>query len=199
MLNDKVSKLLEGIARLEAELEAELAEQRERFNYYIEKRRVYFGSKAIALQRGMRVGLLRYMAAGGSWRDVVAAPFIFTLLPPLLLLDLFVSLYQAVCFRLYDIPRVRRSDFIVVDRHQLAYLNILEKINCAYCGYANGLIAYCRVIAARTEQFWCPIKHARRRQGMHENYPYFLDYGDAEGYRKHRHELRDALSKEDGK
>ncbi len=195
MLDDKVSKLLEGIARLQAELEAELAEQRKRFNYYIEKRRVYFSSQALSFQRRMRVGLLRYMA-GGSWRDIIATPFIFAMLPPLLLLDLTASLYQAVCFRLYGIPRARRGDFIVIDRHQLAYLNLIEKVNCAYCGYANGLIAYCRVIAARTEQFWCPIKHARRRQGMHENYPYFLDYGDAEGYRQQRHALRDALREE---
>ena len=51
-----------------------------------------------------------------------------------------------------------RSDFIAIDRHQLAYLNVIEKVNCAYCGYANGVAAYFREVAARTEEYWCPIK-----------------------------------------
>jgi hypothetical protein len=55
----------------------------------------------------------------------------------------------------------------VFDRYHLAYLNVLEKLNCAY---ANGLIAYVREIAGRTEQYWCPIKHARRVIGAHSHY-----------------------------
>lgn len=39
-------------------------------------------------------------------------------------------------------------------------------------------------IAGRTEQYWCPIKHAMRLKTMHSRYPHFLDYGDAEEYRK---------------
>jgi hypothetical protein len=36
----------------------------------------------------------------------------------------------------------------------------IEKINCAYCSYANGAIASVREMASRTEIYWCPIKHA---------------------------------------
>lgn len=43
---------------------------------------------------------------------------------------------------------MRRGDYIVVDRHHLAYLNVIQKINCVYCGYGNGLIAYARKIIA---------------------------------------------------
>jgi hypothetical protein len=46
------------------------------------------------------------------------------------------------------------------------------------------LIGYVREIASRTEQYWCPIKHARRVIGTHSRYALFEDYGDAEGYRK---------------
>ena len=84
---------------------------------------------------------------------------------------------------------MRRRDYLVFDRHHLAYLNALEKLNCAYCSYANGLIAYVREIASRTEQYWCPIKHARRLIGAHANYATFEDYGDAEGYQRRLAEL----------
>jgi hypothetical protein len=107
-----------------------------------------------------------------------------------------VSVYQLVCFPVYGIPKVRRVDYFVFDRHHLAYLNAIEKLNCAYCSYANCLIAYVREIAARTEQYWCPIKHARRVIGAHARYATFDDYGNAEGYQKRAAELRDELAKE---
>jgi hypothetical protein len=115
---------------------------------------------------------------------VLTAPVIYSLIVPLLLLDLVVMVYQAICFPVYGIGKVRRRDYFIFDRHHLAYLNALEKLNCAYCSYANGLIAFLREIAARTEQHWCPIKHARRAIGAHEHYREFVDYGDADGYRE---------------
>jgi hypothetical protein len=48
----------------------------------------------------------------------------------------------------------------------------------------NCLIAYVREIAGRTEQYWCPIKHARRVVGAHPLYAGFDDYGDADAYKK---------------
>ena len=81
------------------------------------------------------------------------------------------------------LSRVRRSDYLLFDRNYLAYLNVLEKLNCAYCSYASGAIAFVREVAARTEQHWCPIKHARRIIGAHEHYREFIEFGDAEAYR----------------
>lgn len=93
---------------------------------------------------------------------VLTAPVIYGLIVPFALLDLCVTVYQSVCFRAYGIPRVRRADFIRIDRHHLQYLNALQKLNCVYCGYCNGLIAYIAEVAGRTEAYWCPIKHAQR-------------------------------------
>ena len=70
------------------------------------------------------------------------------------------------------------------NRAHLAYLNALEKLNCAYCSYANGLIDFVREVAARTERHWCPIKHARRVAAAHPYYVEFADYGDAEAYQR---------------
>jgi len=81
---------------------------------------------------------------------LVTAPAIYLLVLPLALLDLGVCLYQFVCFPVWGMARVRRSDYVVIDRHQLAYLNGVQKLNCAYCEYANGLIAFVREVAGRT-------------------------------------------------
>jgi hypothetical protein len=117
-------------------------------------------------------------------RVVLTAPVIYSLILPLVILDLSVSLYQAICFPAYGVEKVRRRDYFTFDRGHLAYLNALEKLNCAYCSYANGLIAYVREIAGRTEQHWCPIKHARRVIAAHEQYLDFVGYGEAEAYRE---------------
>jgi len=75
--------------------------------------------------------------------------------------------------RLLVIPGVRRKDYLVFDRGRLVYLNTIEKIGCIYCSYANGLPAMITEIAARTEQHFWPIKHARRLPQTHSRYGEF--------------------------
>ena len=74
----------------------------------------------------------------------------------------------------------------------------IEKFNCLYCGYASGLMAYAQEIVARTEQFRCPLKHARRIRGAHNRYSAFAEYGDAESYQARLAELRKELRQETG-
>jgi hypothetical protein len=124
----------------------------------------------------------------------LTAPAIYSLLVPLALMDVWITIYQRICFPIYGIPRVRRRDFIAFDRHRLGYLNAIEKANCSYCAYANGLFAYLREVSARTDQYWCPIKHARAMRDPHLHYPSFVDYGDAEGYHRRLPVLRTSWS-----
>jgi hypothetical protein len=114
----------------------------------------------------------------------LTAPVIYAGVAPFLLLDLFLTVFQATCFSLYGIPKVQRADYIIFDRRQLKYLNLLERLNCVYCSYANGLFAYATEVAGRTEQHWCPIKHATRLRSPHSRYSHFFDYGDAQQYRR---------------
>jgi len=128
---------------------------------------------------------LRQFLKGRPWiiegLHIVTAPVIYAGIVPFMLLDLFVTLYQTVCFPVYGIRRVPRWHFVVVlDRFHLPYLTLREKINCAYCGYANGVIAYAREVASRTEKRWCPIKHGRVARGRHDRYAAFADYGRSE-------------------
>ncbi len=182
MTEDIIAALTQRIDALQAELEAEFAKRRAGLRYGLERGRVLFEEEILRRHRELRTGVLRYIAHARPL-VVLTAPVIYALIVPLVLLDLSVMFYQAVCFPAYGIAKVRRADYLVFDRHHLAYLNALEKLNCAYCAYANGLVAFVREVAARTEQHWCPIKHARRVLAAHAYYAGFADYGDADAYR----------------
>ena len=194
-MDPRIAELTGRLAQLQAELDAELARRRAELRVGLERGRIAFEEELLRRHRELKTALSSYL-----WNArplvILTAPVIYSMIVPFVLLDLFVTIYQAVCFPVYNIPKVRRADYLVFDRHHLAYLNALEKLNCAYCSYANGLIAYVREIAARTEQYWCPIKHARRVVGAHPRYVLFDDYGDAENYQQRAAELREQLEKE---
>ena len=114
---------------------------------------------------------------------IVSSPLIYACVLPFLLVDASVALYQFVCFPIYGIPKVPRKDYLVFDRGALAYLNTIEKVGCIYCSYANGLLGLITEIAARTEQHFCPIKHAHRLVTTPSRYAKYLSYGDARAYR----------------
>lgn len=196
-MGSTIQDIRECIARLEEELEDELQRRRHELQVDFQNRRVHFEEAVLAQQRRFKMGLLRYVL-GAELRHVASIPFIFALMLPMALLDLAITVYQWICFPLYRIPIVRRKDYWVYDRTHLAYLNVVEKLNCAYCSYGNGLAAYFTEIASRTEQYWCPIKHARRVLNAHPRYTDFLDYGDAESYRKELQALRDQLARLEG-
>ncbi|MEP7156199.1 MAG: hypothetical protein ABI905_10540, partial [Betaproteobacteria bacterium] len=128
-------------------------------------------------------------------QNLVTGPVIYAMILPLMMLDACVSFYQWACFSIYGIVKVRRSDYIVFDRRHLSYLNFIEKFHCTYCEYGTGLMAYMGEILARTEQYFCPIKHAHKILGTHSRYNRFLDYGEAEAYEAKLEEFRIALGK----
>ncbi|MEQ1577027.1 MAG: hypothetical protein ABL894_05175 [Hyphomicrobium sp.] len=181
-MNEQIVELIERIKALESDLEAEFAKSRANLNFQLSQGRIIFEQEIARRHRELRTGLITYILNARPL-SVLTGPLIYGLIIPLCLLDLMVSIYQAVCFPVYGIAKVRRSDYLIFDRQGLAYLNAVEKLNCAYCSYANGIIAFVREVAARTEQHWCPIKHARRVLSAHPYYGTFVDYGDAEAFR----------------
>jgi len=180
-MNDRLEMLLEKFRTLERELAIELQKKQDEFFYQVHKKKVRF-QRGIKLEhRLLMKNAFQYIRESRPL-VILTLPVIWSCAIPAIFLDLMITIYQAICFPIYGIPKVRRSDFIVLDRHNLSYLNFIEKINCVYCGYFNGLVAYAREMAARTEQHWCPIKHARRVGDIHSRYKYFFDYGDAKRY-----------------
>jgi hypothetical protein len=115
-------------------------------------------------------------------QNLLTGPVIYSMVIPLLLLDLCVSLYQATCFPIYGITRIYRKDYLVFDRQKLRYLNIIGKFHCTYCAYASGLLAYTTEIVGRTEAYFCPIKHAQKVLMPHAHYARFLNYGQERDY-----------------
>jgi hypothetical protein len=186
---DRLETLFALFREAEANLLRELQRKRQEFFYEIRKGKVQFTEEAKTAQKKL-VKHLGQFVRDSTFLVLLTAPLIWFCLVPIVFLDLVMSSYQVICFPIYGIPKVRRSDFVLFDRHRLAYLNSIEKLNCLYCGYANGIFAYVTEIAARTEQYWCPIKHALRMKGVHSRYSYFIDYGDAESYRRHIEEVR---------
>lgn len=187
-MSQHINDLISRIDAMQAELEAEFAKQSAELRYGFEHGKAVFEDEVLRRHREMQTRLWAYIRKARPM-VVITAPVIYSLIIPLVLLDLFVSLYQAVCFPAYGLAKVKRRDYLIFDRSHLAYLNALEKLNCAYCSYANGVIAYARDIAGFTEAYWCPIKHARKAVSTHEKYRDFVAYGDAEAYRKRVEEL----------
>jgi hypothetical protein len=169
--------------------------QQAQWQYHVHRGRVWFDERALRAHRRLRQGFLAYIWKG-SLRSLATAPIIYSLLLPFALLDVCVSIYQWACFPIYGIEKVRRRAYFVMDRHTLGYLNGIEKVNCTYCSYANGLIAYVREVASRTEVYWCPITHARRMPPTHARYHDFVDYGDAAAYRQRLTAMRQTLRDE---
>ena len=186
--------VLDRLRDLETDLEHEVAAAQHRWHYKIETGRIRFEEAVHRRHKALKMSLAQFLRES-SIPALLTAPIIYSLFVPFVVVDAWVSLYQLVCFPIYGIDRVRRSDYIALDRRKLAYLNAIEKANCQYCSYANGLLAYIREIAARSEQYWCPIKHARRIRGPHTHYRLFVDYGDAEGYKHELPVLRKSLKK----
>ena len=196
-MDQRLTDLVDRIKALEAELEVETARHFAEMQLALQERTDAFRQELTARQRQLRRSALRYII-GAHPLMIITAPVIYSLIIAFVILDLGVTIYQAICFPVYGIGRVRRSDYLVFDRSRLAYLNLIEKLNCAYCSYGNGVIAYAREIAARTEQYWCPIKHARRVLGTHARYQDFVDYGDGEAFRRDLESLQKRLAEVPG-
>ena len=197
MSESRLDEILGRLHNLQDELESELEriydEKRESFQYTLEKRKVHFKRKIRDFQRQHKKGLIKFFA-DAEIKHIISAPIIYSIFIPLLLLDIFISCYQHICFRIYGIPLVKRNQYIILDRHHLDYLNIIEKFNCMYCGYGNGLMSYVKEIIARTEQYWCPIKHANKLIDAHRLTENFVDYGDVEAYRKKLASMREMVA-----
>jgi hypothetical protein len=195
VVNDKIHDLLGQIAKLETQLQERLHERKSRVVLQINGKRIEFEKDVREAHGKLRRNFLRWLVTDRP-QNLIAGPIIYFMVIPMMLLDLTVTLYQAFSFPIYRIAKVTRADYIVFDRHQLGYLNLYERLHCEHCAYANGLLAYASEIVARTEQYFCPIKHARKVLGTHARYMRFLEYGEAEDYHDRLEQFRQALAKD---
>jgi len=192
VMNPRIAEIFAHIKQLEEELQTEIGKTRALRGFTVKGKRVRFEKQIERYHKSLRLGLFAFFKDTHPV-NLITAPLIYSMIIPIALLDAWATLYQHVYFRANNIRRVARSEYVVFDRNHLRYLNRIEALNCLYCGYANGVIAYAREIASRTEQYWCPIKHALRIRDPHHRYFQFAEYGDAEGYRSRLEEFRRQL------
>lgn len=192
-----MSRTLQELMHEIQELEDRVLERIQRkghgLQFKLREGKVVFEKEVLRRHKALAKRLHRYLL-DSSLLKIITAPLIYSVFLPMLLLDVTISVYQAICFPIYKIPKVHRRDYIALDRYRLSYLNVIERFNCDYCSYANGLVAFTREIAARTEQHWCPIKHAQKLKDCHARQCLYCEYGDAEGFRKRFDQLRNEFS-----
>lgn len=193
-MNEQISHILARMATLEDELRTAVQQQEHKMFFEIKGKRVEFERSVKAAHQKLKRSFFRWLITDRP-QNLITGPIIYTMIIPLIMLDLCVSFYQLACFPIYRITKVRRDDYIVFDRRHLSYLNFIEKFHCTYCEYGNGLMGYMGEILARTEQYFCPIKHAHKILGTHSHYNRFLDYGEADAYEAKLDEFRVALGK----
>ncbi|MDH5766759.1 MAG: hypothetical protein OEZ38_12155 [Gammaproteobacteria bacterium] len=193
----RLNELLDEIRELEARVADEITSEADELGYTIRRGRVRFEEGVREKHLSLTKHINDYLGEC-SWPGLLVSPVVYSLIVPVMIFDIFIFFYQLICFSIYKIPRVRRRDYIVLDRHKLQYLNAIERFNCLYCSYANGFIAYVQEVAARSEQYWCPIKHAQKLETTHSRYYNFLPYGDAEAYVNELQRIRDELEQKTG-
>lgn len=191
-MNEEIEKLLSQLSKLESQIEEAIDAKSEKFFQELKDGKAQFDEATLSAHRAVKTGINKYIFKT-NLATLLSIPFVYGMMIPFVILDLGLFIFQWTCFSFWQIPKVKRADFIVIDRHSLAYLNIIEKINCAYCGYGNGLFAYGHEIASLTEQYWCPIKHAKRPAAAHKRYKDFVQYGDAGGFKKSSQQFREKL------
>lgn len=191
-MTKRLNEILAEIRELEESVQEALKQREEEFKYKVKKGRVTFEHEYAMLHKKLSRSLLSYVFMAPLF-TLLSAPVIYAMLIPALIMDLGLTAYQFICFPIYGIPRVKRSEHIILDRHYLKYLNVLERLNCDYCSYFNGVASYATEIAARSEQYWCPIKHASGKAQRHSRVHHFADYGDADAYKTRLDVLRRQL------
>ena len=176
-MKSKINQILEDIRNKKQELVSEYEKAKEKYGFKIEWRKIIWNKERLKELKKYKTSILESIFSARV-REVLSIPFIYSMIIPAIILDIFLFMYQQTALRLYKIPLVKRSDYIVFDRNNLAYLNWLQKLNCMYCSYFNWLMQFAVEIAWRTEKYWCPIKHAKQKAWEHNWEKYFAEYWD---------------------
>ncbi|MEA2029461.1 MAG: hypothetical protein U9N49_10865 [Campylobacterota bacterium] len=182
-MSDKIRKIVEDIEAMKLELVNEIAKQESHISYEIQNGYVKFEEEVIIKQKENMKNLLTWFKEI-PFIHFLVAPIIYGMVIPAIIFDILLFVYQQVIFRVFKFKFIKRSDYILFDHHYLGYLNPIEKLNCLYCSYFNGLMLYASAIAGRTELYFCPIKHAKKVTSKHKFYDNFLAYGDETEYQK---------------
>ena len=182
-MKTRIHKLFEDIKHKKDEIALEYEKLKEEYGFRIEWRKIIWNKEKKEELKKEKKSILDSIFSA-TIREILSIPFIWMMLIPAIFLDIWLLIYQQTALRLYKIPLVKRSDYIIFDRWQLVYLNWIQKIDCLYCSYFNWVMQYSVEIAWRTEKYWCPIKHASKKAWEHAWEEYFADYWDPKWFKE---------------
>ncbi|MFT4886632.1 MAG: hypothetical protein ACJAY7_000136 [Pseudohongiellaceae bacterium] len=140
-MNQRIESLLDSMTQLEGKIFKELKRSEQRFLYR-------FIQSIVQLKRAADPSLKTasskacYLTSAINWGHTASIIFVFSMITPFVFLDFTFTLYQAFCFRLYQITPLKRAQHFIIDRQFLMNLNGVDKLNCMYCGYGKGVISY---------------------------------------------------------
>jgi hypothetical protein len=102
-----VERIVRRLHEAEEDLQREVHEQQRRWRFEVHRGRVRFDRGIRDAHRRMKQGIPAYIREG-SLLSLVTAPVVYSLIVPLLVLDVWTTVYQCVCFPIYGVPRVHR-------------------------------------------------------------------------------------------
>jgi len=189
MSDNKIKQMIDDIEAMKAKLVEEIQHQEDQFVYEIKNGSVKFENDILEKQRKNMKSLWQWFREI-PLSHLLSSPLIYAMIIPAFFLDVMLFLYVKVVGKVFKFDFPKRNMYIVFDRQYLGYLNIMEKLNCMYCSYFNGLMAYASAIASRTEYYFCPIKHAKKIAYDHKYYNRYFSYGDEDRYQEKLKKLR---------
>src|SRR3989339_1684221 len=125
-MNENIKEILEKISNLNKELSAKYAQLAEKYGFHFANKKVVFLEEFRKRNLKFRIPVWKYVFPR-NFRHLLSMPFIYMMIVPVVILDIFVTVYQAFAFPLCHIPKARRSEFIIFDRRFLDYLNWIQK------------------------------------------------------------------------
>jgi hypothetical protein len=123
--------------------------------------------------RFLIVGRGRDIHHTGFWMSIIAAISSYICIFALILVDIMLFQFQNIYFQLLEIPKIERKKYVIIDRFKLKRLNFFQKLNCVYCEYANGVVAYAKAVVNQMELYSCAIKHATPPLGQEHHKEFF--------------------------
>ena len=97
-MSTRIDDLFARITCLERDLETELSRVRTKWHYRVEAGRVRFEREARLAHRRLKQSIPRFLRESRI-ATLLSAPLVYSMIVPIALLDLWISVYQSICFR----------------------------------------------------------------------------------------------------
>jgi hypothetical protein len=125
-MNDKIRELLIRITALEDEIEDLLRKQQEQVLVYLQDGRYRIRDELDQAHRLLRQGIWRWLLDSRP-RNLISAPIIYGMIIPFIIMDLFLTCYQWICFPLYRIGRDFHARLAAIRNNLNTTAGILKK------------------------------------------------------------------------